>query len=90
MEEAIDLVNATPYGLTAAAFTSSLRRAFLLAEGIKAGTVNINETTNYWEQQAPFGGNKKSGLGRELSNWIMEDLTDTKTITFDIEKVVDR
>ncbi len=90
MEEAIDLANATPYGLTAAAFTSSLRRAFLLAEGIKAGTVNINETTNYWEQQAPFGGNKKSGLGRELSNWIMEDLTDTKTITFDIEKVVDR
>jgi acyl-CoA reductase-like NAD-dependent aldehyde dehydrogenase len=89
MDEAIELANATPYGLTAAAFTSSLRRAFLLAEGIKAGTVNINETTNYWEQQAPFGGNKKSGLGRELSNWIMDDLTDTKTITFDIDKVSD-
>lgn len=89
MDEAIELANATPYGLTAAAFTSSLRRAFLLAEGIKAGCVNINETTNYWEQQAPFGGNKKSGLGRELSKWIMDDLTDTKTVTFDIEKVLD-
>ena len=90
MDEAIELANATPYGLTAAAFTSSLRRAFLLAEGIKAGTVNINETTNYWEQQAPFGGNKKSGLGRELSSWVMDDLSDTKTITFDIEKVADK
>lgn len=89
MDEAIELANATPYGLTSAAFTSSLRRAFLLAEGIKSGCVNINETTNYWEQQAPFGGNKKSGLGRELSKWIMDDLTDTKTVTFDIEKVAD-
>lgn len=90
MEEAIELANSTPYGLTAAAFTSSLRKAFLLAEGIKAGSVNVNETTNYWEQQAPFGGSKKSGLGRELSKWIMDDLTDTKTITIDIEKVRDR
>lgn len=90
LDEAIELANATPYGLTAAAFTSSLRRAFLLAEGIKAGSVNINETTNYWEQQAPFGGAKKSGMGRELSKWIMDDLTDIKTITIDIEKVLDR
>lgn len=90
LDEAIDLANATEYGLTAAAFTSSLRNAFLLAEGIKAGTVNVNETTNYWEQQAPFGGSKKSGLGRELSKWVMDDLTDTKTITIDIEKVRDR
>ncbi len=90
LDEAIELANATQYGLTAAAFTSNLRNAFLLAEGIKAGSVNINETTNYWEQQAPFGGTKKSGLGRELSTWIMDDLTDTKTITIDIEKVRDR
>lgn len=90
LDEAIELANATPYGLTAAAFTSSLRRAFLLAEGIKAGSVNINETTNYWEQQAPFGGAKKSGMGRELSKWIMDDLTDIKTVTIDIEKVLDR
>ena len=90
LDEALELANATPYGLTAAAFTSSLRKAFLLAEGIKAGSVNINETTNYWEQQAPFGGSKKSGLGRELSRWVMDDLTDTKTITMDIEKVRDR
>jgi len=90
LDEAIELANATQYGLTAAAFTSSLRKAFLLAEGIKAGSVNINETTNYWEQQAPFGGSKKSGLGRELSKWIMDDLTDIKTVTIDIEKVLDR
>ncbi len=89
LDEAIELANATQYGLTAAAFTSSLRNAFLLAEGIKSGSVNINETTNYWEQQAPFGGTKKSGLGRELSKWVMDDLTDTKTITIDIEKVRD-
>ena len=37
-----------------------------MAEALEHGTVHINETTNYWDQMAPFGGAKKSGSGREL------------------------
>ena len=87
LEEAIEIANETPYGLQGAAFTSSLRNAFLLGEGIRCGTVLINESNNYWDQLAPFGGMKKSGLGRELSNWILAELTEIKQISIDIAKV---
>lgn len=87
LEEAIAIANETPYGLQGAAFTSSLRTAFLLGEGIKCGTVHINETNNTWDQLSPFGGCKKSGLGRELTNYVMEELTVVKQITFDFAKV---
>ncbi len=36
------------------------------------GSVNINETSNYWDQLAPFGGTGQSGVGRELSQWFLE------------------
>lgn len=44
----------------------------------------MNETTNYWDQLAPFGGAKKSGAGRELAGWILDALTETKQISFDL------
>lgn len=87
IEEAIAIANETPYGLQGAAFTSSLRTAFLLGEGIKCGTVHINETNNTWDQLSPFGGCKQSGLGRELTNYTLEELTEVKQITFDLSKV---
>jgi acyl-CoA reductase-like NAD-dependent aldehyde dehydrogenase len=87
VDEAIEIANDTVYGLQGAAFTSSLRTAFLLGEGIRCGTVLINETNNYWDQLAPFGGMKKSGLGRELSDWILSELTEVKQISIDIAKV---
>ena len=87
LDEAIEIANETPYGLQGAAFTSSLRNAFLLGEGIRCGTVLINETNNYWDQLAPFGGMKKSGLGRELSDWILAEVTEVKQISIDIAKV---
>ncbi|MBJ7333416.1 MAG: aldehyde dehydrogenase family protein, partial [Thermoleophilia bacterium] len=44
----------------------------------------INETTNYWDQMAPFGGAKKSGAGRELSTHILDAMSETKQITWDV------
>jgi acyl-CoA reductase-like NAD-dependent aldehyde dehydrogenase len=43
----------------------------------------INETTNYWDQMAPFGGAKSSGSGRELADAIGDAVTETKQITLD-------
>ena len=87
MDECLRIANETPYGLQGAAFTSSLRTAFLLGEGIECGTVLINETNNCWDQLSPFGGVKKSGLGRELSDWCFDELTEIKQLNIDISKV---
>ncbi len=87
MDECLRIANETPYGLQGAAFTSSLRTAFLLGEGIECGTVLINETNNCWDQLSPFGGIKKSGLGRELSDWCFDELTEIKQLNIDISKV---
>lgn len=83
-EEAIRIANETDFGLTAAVFTRSLQAAWQMAEELQHGTVHINESTNYWDQLAPFGGMKKSGAGRELSSWIVDVLTETKQITFEL------
>jgi len=84
LDEAIAIANETEYGLTAAVFTRSLHDAWRAAEELRHGTVHVNETTNYWDQLAPFGGAKKSGAGRELAGWIIDALTETKQITFDL------
>ena len=84
LDEAIAIANETEYGLTASVFTRSLHDAWRAAEELRHGTVHINETTNYWDQLAPFGGAKKSGAGRELAGWIIDALTETKQISFDL------
>lgn len=86
LDEAIEIANETPYGLQGSVFTRSLKNAFALGEGIRCGTVHVNESNNYWDQLAPFGGMKKSGLGRELSDWAFAELTETKQITFDLSR----
>ena len=84
LDEALAIANETEYGLTAPVFTRSLHDAWHAAEELRHGTVHINETTNYWDQLAPFGGAKSSGAGRELAGWIIDALTETKQITFDL------
>jgi succinate-semialdehyde dehydrogenase/glutarate-semialdehyde dehydrogenase len=84
IEEAILIANDTEFGLNAAAFTNDLSTAWRFVDGLHHGTVLINETTNYWDQLAPFGGAKASGVGRELSVWALNSFTETKTIVFDI------
>ncbi len=84
-DEALAIANGTEFGLTAAVFTRSLEDAWHMAGELRHGTVHINESTNYWDQMAPFGGAKKSGSGRELAGWITDALTETKQITFDFK-----
>ena len=52
-QEAIDLVNGWPYGLLSAVFTKDLGRGLRYAEAVRAGWVNVNEGTNYWESHLP-------------------------------------
>jgi succinate-semialdehyde dehydrogenase/glutarate-semialdehyde dehydrogenase len=78
-EEAVDLANDTEYGLACYFYTGDLGRAFRVMEGLKYGMVGVNEgiiTT----PEAPFGGVKESGLGREGGHQGIEDYLDTKYV----------
>jgi acyl-CoA reductase-like NAD-dependent aldehyde dehydrogenase len=82
LEHAIALTNASPYGLLAAIFTADLRKGLRFAEEVRSGLVNINETTNYWENHLPFGGRagSDSGSGRVGGRYPFEVLTELQTV----------
>jgi succinate-semialdehyde dehydrogenase/glutarate-semialdehyde dehydrogenase len=65
LDEAIALTNASPYGLAAYVYCEDLERAWAFADRVEAGAVGIN-VNDVTELQAPFGGWKLSGVGREL------------------------
>jgi acyl-CoA reductase-like NAD-dependent aldehyde dehydrogenase len=82
LEEAIELTNSSPYGLLSAIFTGDLARGLRYADEARTGLVNINETTNYWENHLPFGGRAGtlSGVGRVGGRYPMETLTELQTV----------
>ena len=78
-EEAVYLANATSYGLGASLWTRDLEKAERLAAQIEAGSVFINALVKS-DPALPFGGIKKSGYGRELSEVGMREFTNIKTV----------
>jgi succinate-semialdehyde dehydrogenase/glutarate-semialdehyde dehydrogenase len=79
-DEAIELANASEYGLSAYAMTRDIARMMRLAERIEAGTLGINDgapTTS----QSPFGGVKQSGWGRELGSEGLDAFLETKHVS---------
>jgi succinate-semialdehyde dehydrogenase/glutarate-semialdehyde dehydrogenase len=83
-EAALELTNASPFGLTAAIFTRDLERGLAFAERARAGWVNINASTNLWESHLPFGGRagSVSGRGRVGGRFPMDTFTEPKTVTY--------
>jgi succinate-semialdehyde dehydrogenase/glutarate-semialdehyde dehydrogenase len=82
LDHAIELANASPYGLLAAIFTGDVMDGLRFADEVRTGLVNINETTNYWENHLPFGGRAgtDSGIGRIGGRHAVEQLTELQTI----------
>jgi aldehyde dehydrogenase (NAD+) len=78
-EEAVHLANDTPYGLAAGIQTGDIRRALRLADRINAGTIWLN-TWHKYHPNAPFGGFKMSGYGREQGAEALESYTQYKTV----------
>lgn len=79
MDEVIERANNTSYGLAAAVFTKDINKALTFAQGVQAGTCWIN-CYEVVKAQAPFGGFKMSGLGRELGEYGLSAYTETKTV----------
>lgn len=82
-EEAIARANDTPYGLSAGIFSNDVKRCHRVARGLQAGTVWIN-VFNFVFAEAPYGGYKQSGLGRELGVRSIEDYTEVKNVVVDL------
>ncbi len=82
LEHAIELANASPYGLLAAIFTADLAKGLRFADRVRTGWVNVNESSNYWESHLPFGGRSgtASGIGRVGGAFSMESFTELQTV----------
>lgn len=78
-EEAVRLANNTEYGLSAEVYTTDLEKGERVAKQINAGMVAIN-TDNFYRPECPFGGYKKSGMGREYGENGMKEFSQVKLI----------
>jgi acyl-CoA reductase-like NAD-dependent aldehyde dehydrogenase len=87
-EEALEWANDNTLGLVSAVFTQNLSRAYYFAERLRTGIVNVNDSTNYWELHIPFGGvaGKRSGIGRLGGKHTLMEMTDLRTICFDVRR----
>lgn len=83
-EEAVRLANDTRYGLASYLFTENLSRAIRVAEQLQYGIVGINDGLPS-AVQAPFGGMKESGIGREGGKYGLEEYLETKYISIGLE-----
>jgi acyl-CoA reductase-like NAD-dependent aldehyde dehydrogenase len=82
LDEAIDRVNRSDYGLQGSIFTRDLQRAFHAAQRVQVGGFLINQTPQYRVDQMPYGGVKMSGIGREGPKYTIEEMTEPKLIVW--------
>jgi len=81
LDQAIDRVNATPFGLATGIFTNRLNDAFIAARKLEVGGVHINETSSSRVDLMPYGGSKDSGFGREGPHYAVHEMTEERIVT---------
>lgn len=84
LDEAIDRVNASAYGLQAGIFTNDLAAAFRAARRVHVGGFLINDVPQFRADQMPYGGVKRSGTGREGPRYAIEEMTERKLICWNL------
>ena len=82
-EQALEIANGTVYGLAAGVWTQSIKRALTMAERLEAGTVWVN-TYRAVSYMSPFGGYKRSGIGRESGLSAIREYLQEKSVWIDI------
>ncbi|MBA2628371.1 MAG: aldehyde dehydrogenase family protein [Gemmatimonadales bacterium] len=79
-DQAIALVNDSPYGLQAGLFTNDLRLILRAFEAIEVGGLIINDVSGFRVDHLPYGGVKQSGTGREGVRWAIEEMTEVRLL----------
>ena len=79
-DEAVGLANDTPYGLSAGVWSSDPDHARQVAARLRAGQVKINGARTRDHIRAPFGGYKRSGIGRELGPFGLDEFCEIKAV----------
>lgn len=84
-DEAIDIANASPYGLAAYFFSNNINTVYKISEKLEFGMIGVNGT-QLSVPQAPFGGIKESGMGREGSHFGLDGFLELKYISLSLLK----
>jgi len=84
-QDAIRIANDTPYGLAAAVWSRDIFRAFRVVKAVRAGIVWVNHMQPTYVE-APWGGYKQSGFGRELGPWGIEEYLETKQVHINLNE----
>jgi acyl-CoA reductase-like NAD-dependent aldehyde dehydrogenase len=85
-DDALATIEESPYGLLTAVFTGDVGRGLRFAERARAGWVNVNASSNYWETHLPFGGRagSRSGIGRVGGRFAFDSFTELKTVVIEL------
>jgi acyl-CoA reductase-like NAD-dependent aldehyde dehydrogenase len=84
LSEAIEIANNSEYGLQAGIFTNNIEEAFYAIKKLEVGGVMINDAPSYRADFMPYGGVKGSGIGREGVKYALEEMTEIKTVCFNL------
>jgi len=84
LDEAIELANATRYGLQAGIFTASIANALTAAERLEFGGVTVNEAPTFRTDQMPYGGVKDSGNTREGPRYAVREMTEERLVVVEL------
>lgn len=85
-DHAVEIANDTSYGLSSGIVTNDLQKAFDFALRVEAGSVHINDNAFDDDPNAPFGGFKDSGYGKENGRYSIADMTELKWVTVQLGK----
>ena len=80
-EDAVQIANGTPYGLSGSVYTSDVSRGLEFARRVRSGTMTVNGGT-YYGADSPFGGYKSSGMGRQNGREGFEQYLETKAVGY--------
>ncbi|MGB9599273.1 MAG: aldehyde dehydrogenase family protein [Myxococcota bacterium] len=85
IENAVDMINNSIYGLQAGVFTNNIKKAFFAYESIETGGVIINDIPTFRSDNMPYGGVKESGYGREGVRYAAEEMTEQRLLVLNLD-----